>query len=151
MIARNCWAKRIVEVGTSTGLSTIYLAAALRDSGGGHLICSALNPTDAAQARANLDAAGLIDLVEIREGDALDTLQCVGSDVDILLLERGCSHYLPILRLIEPFLNRGAAIIGENAFDPAYLDYVRDPGSGYLSQSLAIDERRCREFAVRTV
>lgn len=150
MIARNCWAKRIVAVGTSTGLSTIYLAAALRDSGGGQLICSALDPTNAAQIRANLDAVGLLDLVEIREGDVLDTLRCVGSDVDILLLGGACSHYLPVLRLIEPFLNRGAAIIGENVFDPAYLDYMRDPENGYLSQPLTIDERSGREFAVRT-
>lgn len=150
MIARNCWAKRIVEFGTSMGISTIYLAAALRDNGGGRLIGSELEPTKAARARANLEAAGLADLVEIREGEALDTLREVGGDVDLLLLDGAFSLYLPVLRLVEPFLNQGAAILGENAFDPAYLDYVRDPANGYLSQPLAIDEGRGNEFAVRT-
>src|SRR6516164_5839619 len=58
-IARACKATRIVEFGTSMGISTIYLAAALRDNGGGHLISSELEPAKVARARANLDAAGL--------------------------------------------------------------------------------------------
>jgi len=76
-IARACKATRIVEFGTSMGISTIYLAAALRDNGGGHLISSELEPAKVARARANLDAAGLGDLVDIREDDALDTLKDV--------------------------------------------------------------------------
>ena len=77
LIARACKATRIVEFGTSMGISTIYLAAALRDNGGGHLISSELEPAKVARARANLDAAGLGDLVDIREDDALDTLKDV--------------------------------------------------------------------------
>ena len=56
MIARACNASRIVEFDTSMGISTIYLAAALRDNGGGHLIGSELEPTKVTRARANLDA-----------------------------------------------------------------------------------------------
>lgn len=150
MIARTCWAKRIVEFGTSMGISTIYLAAALRDNGGGKLIGSELEPAKAARARSNLEVAGLADLVEIREGDALDTLRNVGGEVDLLLLDGAFSLYLPALRLVEPFLTQGAAILGENAFDPAYLDYVRNPANGYLSQSLPIDDGRGNEFTIRT-
>ncbi len=68
MIARACKATRIVEFGTSMGISTIYLATALRDNGGGHLIGSELEPTKVARARANLDAAGLADLVDYPRG-----------------------------------------------------------------------------------
>lgn len=149
MMARACNAARIVEFGTSMGISTIYLAAALRDNGGGTLIGSELQPSKVARARANLDAAGLADIVEIREGDALETFKDVGGQVDLLLLDGAFALYLPVLKLVEPRLRRGAMILGENAFDPAYLAYVRDPANGYLSQTLALDEGRGNEFALR--
>ena len=75
MCARARTAKRIVEFGTSFGISTIHLACALRDGGGGHLIGSELEPTKAKRARENLAAAGLADLVEIRVGDALENAE----------------------------------------------------------------------------
>lgn len=149
MMARARSATRIVEFGTSMGVSTIYLAAALRDNGGGKLIGSELEPAKVARARANLDAAGLADLVEIREGDALETLEDPGGDVDLLLIDGAFALYLPVLRLIEPRLKAGAVILGENAFAPEYLAYVRDPANGYLSQSLPLDEGRGNEFTVR--
>ena len=104
-----------------------------------------------ARARANLEAAGLADLVEIREGDALETLKDVGGEVDLLLLDGAFSLYLPILRLIEPRLRPGAAILAENAFEPDYLDHVRTPANGYFSQALPLDEGRGNELAVRTL
>lgn len=149
MMARACKARRIVEFGTSMGISTIYLAAALRDNGGGELIGSELEGSKVARARANLTAAGLADLVEIREGDALETLADVGGAVDLLLLDGAFSLYLPVVKLVEPRLASGAAILAENAFDPDYLDYVGDPANGYLSQSLPLDEGRGNAFAVR--
>ncbi|SDR84259.1 O-methyltransferase [Bradyrhizobium canariense] len=148
-IARARRATRIVEFGTSMGVSTIYLAAALRDNGGGQLIGSELEPTKVARARANLEATGLADLAEIREGDALETLKDVNGEVDVLLIDGAWSLYLPVLKLIEPRLASGAAILGENAFAPDYLDYVRNPANGYLSQPLAVDEGRGNEFTVR--
>src|ERR1700734_524209 len=63
MLARSCRAKAIVEFGTSFGVSTLHLAAALRDNGGGRLIGTELEATKAAQARENITAAGLGDLV----------------------------------------------------------------------------------------
>lgn len=149
-LARARGATRIVEFGTSMGVSTIYLATALRDNGGGHLIGSELEPSKAARARAHLDAAGLSDLVEIREGDALETLKDVGGAVDLLLVDGAWSLYLPVLKLIEPHLGPGAVVLAENAFDPGFRDYIRDPANGYLSQQLEIDTGRGNEFAVRT-
>lgn len=86
-IARARRATRIVEFGTSMGISTIYLAAALRDNGGGKLIGSELEPTKVARARTHLEAADLADLVELREGDARETLKDVGGEVDALLID----------------------------------------------------------------
>jgi len=133
------------------GISTIYLAAALRDNGDGHLIGTELEPAKVARARANLDAAGLSDLVYIREGDALGTLGDVGGEVDLLLIDGAFSFYLPVLKPVEPRLEPGAVVLGENAFEPEYLDYVRNPANGYVSQPLPIDEGNGNEFTVRTL
>mgnify|MGYP003139486925 FL=1 len=75
ILARAAQARSIVEFGTSFGLSTLHLAAALRDNGGGRLITSEFEPSKVAIAKGNIAAAGLSDLVELREGDALETLK----------------------------------------------------------------------------
>lgn len=152
MCARARRATRIVEFGTSMGVSTIYLAAALRDMGGGRLIGTELEPGKVARARANLAATGLDDLVEIRQGDARTTLADIDGDVDLLLLDGAFTLYLPILKLLEPHLKPGALVLAENAFELAggYLAYVRDPANGYLSQPLPIDAGRGNEFTVVT-
>lgn len=74
MLARSTRAKVIIEFGTSFGVSSLHLAAALRDNGGGRLIGTEFESTKVNGARANISAAGLDDLVEIRAGDALETL-----------------------------------------------------------------------------
>jgi predicted O-methyltransferase YrrM len=143
-------ATRIVEFGTSMGVSTIYLAAALRDNGGGHLIGSEFVPSKADRARENLAIAGLADLVDIRQGDAMETLKDVGGKVDLLLIDGAFSLYLPVLKLLEPQLNPAAVVLAENAFDKAYVDYVRDPVHGYISMALPkSQEDRGNEFSVR--
>jgi len=141
---RSTNAKRIVEFGTSFGISTIHLAAALRDNGGGELISTELEETKALQARKNLANAGLSYLVDVRIGDALDTLKTgIKGKIDLVHLDGALSLYLPVLKLLEPHLREGALVIGENAVDQsvAYLEYVRNPKNGYHSQRLQIGEK----------
>lgn len=135
MLARATGARSIVEFGTSFGLSTLHLAAALRDNGGGLLITSEFEPSKIAIAKANLADGALIDLVEFREGDALETLaRDLPATVDLLLLDGAKSLYLDILDLVEGRLRSGAIIIADNADHcPDYLEYVGDPANGYLS------------------
>ncbi|KAF1017440.1 MAG: hypothetical protein GAK31_00705 [Stenotrophomonas maltophilia] len=150
--ARACGARRIVEFGTSMGVSTVRLAAALRDNGGGQLIGTELEPGKAARALRHLAEAGLDDLVEIRVGDARQTLAGLQGGIDLVLLDGAFSLYLPVLKLLEPLLHTGTLILAENAFDHgnAYLAYVRDPANGYLSQPLAINPGRGNEFTLVT-
>jgi predicted O-methyltransferase YrrM len=153
MCARACKAKRIVEFGSSMGISAIYIAAALRDMGGGVLIGTELEPIKAERAQANVAAAGLADLVELRVGDARESLRHgVGGDIDMVMLDGAFTLYLPILKLLEPHLRPGAIIIGENAFAHAggYIEYVRDPQNGYLSLPLPFNPSRGNELTVRT-
>jgi predicted O-methyltransferase YrrM len=135
MLARGCRARTIVEFGTSFGLSTLHLAAALRDNGGGRLITSEFEPSKVARAMANLTAGGLIDLVEFREGDALKTLAIdLPESIDLLLLDGAKALYPDILDRVEGRLRPGAFIVADNAdHSPDYLARVRDPARGYLS------------------
>lgn len=141
MLARGCGARSIVEFGTSFGISTLHLAAALRDNGGGRVITSEFEASKVARASANLAAAGLADLVEIRAGDALQTLATdLPATVDLLLLDGAKALYPEILARVEPRLRRGAFIVADNAeHSPDYLDYVRAPANGYLSVPFGAD------------
>ena len=141
MLARSGRARTIVEFGMSFGISTLHLAAALRDNGGGRLITSEFEPSKVARARENLTAGGLIDLVEIREGDALQTLSVdLPETVDLLLLDGAKALYPDILDLVERRLRPGAFVVADNAgYSPDYLARVRAPASGYLSTPFAAD------------
>jgi len=141
MLARSCRARTVVEFGTSFGISTLHLAAALRDNGGGLLITSEFESSKVAQARDNLKAGGLLDLVEIREGDALRTLgRDLPESIDLVLLDGAKALYPEILSLVESRLRPGALIIADNAdYAPEYLARVRSPAQGYMSIPFAED------------
>ena len=136
----------VVEFGTSFGISTIHLAAAVRDNAAagdnpaGRVISTELNAAKIAQARANLAEAGLADLVTILEGDARETLAGLPGPVGFVLLDGWKGLYLPVLRLLEPRLTPGALVVADDTISMAaemtdYLSYVRDPAHGYLSVS----------------
>lgn len=141
MLARSSHARTIVEFGTSFGISTLYLAAALRDNGGGHLIASEFEPSKVARARANLTEAGLIDLVDLREGDALQTLSVdLPETIDLVLLDGAKPLYLEILSRLETRLRPGSVIVADNTdYAPDYLSRVRCLAHGYLSARLPED------------
>jgi len=141
MLARTANAHNIIEFGTSFGISTLHLAAALRDNGGGRLIGSEFEPSKVVQAREHVAQAGLADLVEIREGDALTTLATdLPDSVDLLLLDGAKALYTDILALVENRFRPGALIVADNAdHSPDYLEHVRSSGSGYLSVAFGDD------------
>jgi predicted O-methyltransferase YrrM len=141
MLARSSRAAAIVEFGTSFGISTLHLAAALRDNGGGRLITTEFESSKVAKAREHLRAGGVLDLVEIREGDALQTLRTdLPASIDLLLLDGAKALYPEVLALVESRLRPGALVVADNAdFSPDYLAYVRSPANGYLSVPFADD------------
>jgi predicted O-methyltransferase YrrM len=135
MLARSSNARNVIEFGTSFGISTLHLAAALRDNGGGRLITTEFEASKIARARKHITEGGLIDLVEIREGDALKTLSVDLPDtIDLLLLDGAKALYVDILDLVESRLRPGAVIVADNAgYSPEYLARVRSTDAGYLS------------------
>lgn len=141
MLARSSNARNIIEFGTSFGLSTLYLASALRDNGGGRLITTEFELSKVERARDNLMAGGLLDLVEIRAGDALETLASdLPERIDLLLLDGAKALYPEILALVQSRLRPGAIIVADNAdYNPDYVAMVRSPASGFMSMPFADD------------
>jgi predicted O-methyltransferase YrrM len=142
LLCRAIGARRVVEFATSIGMSTLYFAAAIRDNGGGKVIGSDIVPGKLAAARRNLAAAGLAAWVELRPGDARDTLRDLGGPVDVALIDgwpgrEGPSLARQMMEIITPQLRIGGIVINDNA-EPDYLDYIRDPANGFCSMSLPL-------------
>ena len=143
LVARSISASRIVEFGTSFGVSTIYLAAAVRDNGGGIVIGSEFVETKAAKAQANLEEAGLSAYVEIRPGDALQTLRNPGGNVDMVLMDGAKELYMPIIKMLKPHIRQGAIVLADNVSTffmkkalASYVEFMQDPINGFQSVTL---------------
>ena len=152
LVARSIAARRIVEFGTSAGISTIYLASAVRDNGGGLVIGSEIEPGKIAKARAHIEEAGLSDQVEVREGDARETLADPGGTVDMVLLDGMKDLYLPMVEMLKPHLRQGAVVLADNIFTfrkslAPYRAHMRDIANGFHSVTLLLGDGT--EYSVR--
>jgi len=99
-----------------------------------------------------LGAAGLLDFVDLRQGDALQTLKDVTRGVTLLFLDGWKKLYLPVLKLLEPSLEPGALVVADDLdlfpeVHKPYLAYVRNPANGYVSVEVPIGDRL--ELSVR--
>jgi predicted O-methyltransferase YrrM len=142
MLCRAVRAKRVVEVGTSFGVSTLYLADAVRANGGGVVIGTEYEPAKAAAARATFEAAGVADLIDLREGDLRETLKDVDGPVDFVLMDIWTEMARPALELVHPHLRPGAIVVADNTgdfFRHAYrhfFEFVNDPKNGLKTMTL---------------
>jgi len=137
--ARAGGARRVVEFGTSFGISTIYLAAAVRDAGGGIVHTTEIEPSKCRVAEANIRDAGLSEQVHLLEGDALKTLQSIEGPIDLVFLDGWKNLYVPVLDLLRDKLRPGALVLADNVNmrdARSYVETVRDPGSGFISSTL---------------
>ena len=142
LTARARKAVNIVEFGSSFGISSIYLAAAARENGG-RFTGTEKDPAKAQIAIANLAEAGLNRVSDIREGDAMESLDSLEGPVDFLFLDGWKDLYIPILRLLEPTLASGAIILADNIHSfrktlKPYVDYVSDPAGNYETTILKL-------------
>jgi predicted O-methyltransferase YrrM len=148
-LCRALRARRVVEVGTSFGVSTLYLAAAVRDNlredgGTGVVIGTEHEPKKAEIARGHFAEAGLAHLVDLREGDLRQTLRRIDGPVDFVLMDIWVAMARPALELVAPHLRPGAIAIADNttAFREAYADYfafLNDPTNGMRTQTLPFE------------
>jgi predicted O-methyltransferase YrrM len=145
-------ATRVVEIGTSFGISTLYLAAAVRDAGGGVVIGTEYEPKKAAAARAHFAEAGLQRYIELREGDLRETLVELEGPIDFVLMDIWSELARPAIELVAPHLRRGAVVIADNTRQfakayAAYFAYVNDPANRFITQTLPFEGGL--EFTVR--
>jgi predicted O-methyltransferase YrrM len=145
LVARAIEARRIVEFGTSFGISTLYLAAAAKDNGGGVVIGTEIEPSKHAKAREHLEEAGLASFADVRLGDAMQTLADVEVPIDLVLLDGWKDMYLPILKLLTPKLRPRAIVLADNIFTfkralRPYVEYVQSGEHGFVSSTLDISD-----------
>jgi predicted O-methyltransferase YrrM len=139
-------ARRLVEIGTSYGVSTLYLAAALRDNVQGTrdealVIGTEYEPRKAEAARKSFAELGLDQFIRVLEGDLRETLKTLEGPIDFLLVDIWIPMARPALELVTPHLRRGAIVICDNtaAFRNEYADffaYLHRPGSGFRTMTL---------------
>ena len=154
LLCRSLRATRVVEAGTSFGVSTLYLAAAVRDNQveNGVVIGTEYEPKKVEIARANFKEAGLSEYIELREGDLRHTLQDVGGPVDFMLVDIW-EVALPALELVSPNLRTGAIVACDNtSVDAAeyhdYFEFVNDPKNRF--RTVTVPFKGGFELSVRT-
>jgi predicted O-methyltransferase YrrM len=140
-LCRATGARRIVEIGTSFGVSTLYLAAAVRDNGGGTVIGTEYEPEKAKAARANFAEAGLADFIDLREGDLRQTLKDLRGPTDFALIDIWIPMARPALELIYPRLRSGAIVVCDNTAQlradyADYLAFIGSPENGFRTMTL---------------
>lgn len=141
-LCRSLRATRVVEAGTSFGISTLYLAAAVRDNQveNGVVIGTEHEPEKAEIARKNFREAGLSEFIELREGDLRQTLQDVGGPVDFMLVDIW-DVALPALERVSSSLRPGAIVACDNTTVAAdeyrdYFEFVNDPSNRFRTMTV---------------
>jgi predicted O-methyltransferase YrrM len=142
MLCRALRATRVLEIGTSHGVSTLYLVDAVRANGGGIVIATEYEPAKVAAARANFEAAGVAQLVDLREGDVRETLRCLEGPIDFVLMDIWTEMARPAVELAAPHLRPGGVLVADNTdglFRHSYrhfFEYVNDPENGLCALTL---------------
>jgi len=106
--------KNIVEFGTSFDISTLFLAQGVLETKG-HIITTELIASKAQKAIQNFESADVGHLIDVRIGNAIDTLKNLKGSIDLLLLDGWKDLYLPLFELLESNFHKNTIIYVDNA------------------------------------
>lgn len=109
----------VLELGSSCGVSTLYVADALRRLGQGRVIATELDPGKIEQLQANLARAGLSRWVDVRQGDVMQTLATLQAPVDLAFIDIWATGYLDAFKHLRPLLRPGSVVLTDNMFTAA--------------------------------
>lgn len=134
----------IVEYGTSFGISTIYMAAALKNLKTGHIIGTEIEPEKVQIALSHLDNCGLSEYATVKVGNALETLATITQEIDMVLMDGFPDLNLGVLKVIEPKLAQGCLIVTDDAYlfqtdMKSYLSYL-EQSKHYSSQIIPVSD-----------
>ena len=129
MILRIKNAKRVLEIGTSVGYSTIWCAEAVLQ--GGHITTIEQNPSKIKRAKKNFDAANISDIIEIREGTALSVLEELNNNptkpFDLVLIDADKENVITYFDLVLPLTIENGIIVTDNMLYPEkYRDVMQE-------------------------
>lgn len=153
LLVKEAESKVVLEIGTSYGYSTLWLAEAARETQG-RVITLELQSEKQQYAREQMRRAGLADFVDFRHGDAIQSLENLETNVDFVLLDLWKDLYVPCFRLFHPKLNPGAVVVADNMLFPesarthasVYRQHVRsqaDMQSILLPVGSGLEVSRC--------
>lgn len=125
VLARATGAARILELGTATGYSGIFLGRACGEING-RVLSLEYDEAMAARARVNLARAGLADVVEVRVGEALNLMAAMSETFDLIFLDIDKESYLPALSLCRRLLRSGGLLVADNAGFSGAADFNRE-------------------------
>lgn len=113
MLAKAMRATRVLEIGSSNGVSTIWFALAMRETGG-QVVGTEILPARADEANANLEAAGLAEFANVFAGDARDLLGGLGDSIDIAFIDAEKDDYISHFFSVFPLVHPGGMIVADN-------------------------------------
>jgi predicted O-methyltransferase YrrM len=157
LLARSVGARKILELGTLGGYSTIWLARALPREG--RLITLEADPKHVEVARANIGRAGLLDVVELRAGPALDTLPQLAAEnrgpFDLIFIDADKPNYPNYLPWALKLSRAGTLIIADNVIRKGAIIDAESPDANVQGMrrfnKLLAAERRVSATAIQTV
>jgi len=129
ILARATGAAHILELGTATGYSAIYLGRGCKPAGG-RVLTLELDETMASRARANFARAGLGGRVEVRVGDALKLLGAMPGPFDLIFLDIDKESYLPALDHCRRLLRVGGLLVADNVGFAGSADFNQEISRG---------------------
>jgi len=132
LLAKTSQARRILEIGTSVGYSTLFLALTAQETGG-HVTTLELLPAKYEAAQANLAQAGLTEFVTQHQGDALQLLPTLPGPWDLIFLDPEKELYIDAWRLFKDSVRPGGLVVADNVLSHAddlagYIKAVRQDG-----------------------
>ncbi len=106
-------AKHVLEIGGASGYSAIWMAMALRDTGG-RLVTIEYDPVRAKELAANIQRAGMSDIVQVVAGDAFQQIPKIAGGFDVVFLDAWKKDYKRFFELVYPRLNKGGLFLAHN-------------------------------------
>lgn len=129
----------VVEFGTSFGISTLFIAAALKENNQGMVYTTEYFEEKVAKAKESFKKAEVQRYITCLVGDALETIAEIKDPIEFVFLDGAKSLYLPFLKAILPKLAQNAILIADNTNSTGlkdYLEYVREPKNGFISSPI---------------